>query len=95
MSCGPHTSSSIAKLHLRSSMVEVNRTLSHLTELNAAINAMIEEIEHLRGERAAVVAWLRSESFIVEFSKKENLGRIMCDVAAETIERGDHRKEKA
>ena len=46
-------------------------------------------------ERAAVVAWLRSDAFIIEFSKKENLGRIMCDVAAETIERGEHRKEKA
>lgn len=95
MSYSENARYSIAKLHLRSSMVETNRTLTHLNELNDAINAMIEEIEHLRGERADVVAWLRSESFIVEFSKKENLGRIMCDVAAEIIERGEHRKEKA
>ena len=81
MSCGERTSSSIAKLHLRSSMVEVNRTLSHLTELNAAINAMIEEVEYLRGERAAVVAWLRSNT-------------CGCYDFAADIERGEHRREE-
>lgn len=46
-------------------------------------------------ERAAAVAYLRSEAFIMEFRKKMNLGRLMRDVAADAIERGDHIKEKS
>jgi len=70
-------------------MVETNRTLSHLTELNAAINAMIEEVEYLRGERAAVVAWLRNEweqgsGMFVEAAR--------CSI--DCIERGEHRREE-
>jgi hypothetical protein len=39
-------------------MVEANRTLLHLTELNAAINAMIEEVEHLKEERESYRAFV-------------------------------------
>jgi len=45
-------------------------------------------------ERAATVAWLRSESFIMEYRRKRNLGRHMADVTADFIERGEHRREE-
>lgn len=46
--------------------------------------ALIEEVRHLRGERAAVVAWLRRE-----------IQKCGCDDdTAACIERGDHRREE-
>ncbi len=58
--------------------------------------ALVSEVEHLRGERAAVVAWLREEaepspqSFTVR--GKEWAKRI--DDVADYIERGEHRREE-
>jgi len=43
-------------------------------------------------ERAAAATWLRSDAFIQHW--QQALGRLMCDVAADGIERGDHRREK-
>lgn len=42
--------------------------------------ALVEEVERLRGERAAVVAWLRGRNFL--------------QWEAECIERGEHRREE-
>ena len=53
---------------------------------------LVEQTIHQ--ERAAVVAWLRSESFVMEFRSKRNLGRRLADVAADAIERGEHRREE-
>lgn len=47
---------------------------------------LIEELEHARGERAAVVRWLRLSP-----SEGETLRRIMYE--ADAIERGEHRRE--
>ena len=55
---------------------------------------MAKFVDELRGERAAVVAYLRSEAFIMEFREKKNLGRLMSDIAADAIERAEHLKEK-
>ena len=41
--------------------------------------ALVEEVERLRGERAAVVAWLRERNFL--------------EWEAQCIERGEHCKE--
>ena len=40
---------------------------------------LVAEVERLRGERAAVVAWLYRDG---------------CDASAERIERGEHRREE-
>ena len=68
---------------------EICFAIQELHELRA-------EVEYLRGERAAVVAWLREEaepspqSFTVR--GKEWAKRI--DDVADTIERGEHRREE-
>jgi hypothetical protein len=56
-------------------------------------NALVAEVEHLRGERAAVVAWLRSpcgspgheDRFCAYCNVRRNI--------AADIERGEHRRE--
>lgn len=63
-----------------------------LTELEASTRTLIAENEYLRGDRAAVVAWLRSDAFIQYW--QQALGRLMSDVAADGIERGEHRREE-
>jgi hypothetical protein len=60
-------------------------------QLTVEITEAIEKA--VREERAAVVAWLRSEAFIMEFREKKNLGRLMSDIAADAIDRGEHRRE--
>jgi hypothetical protein len=47
-------------------------------------NALVAEVEHLRGERAAVVAWMRRE-----------ITKCGCDDdTAACIERGEHRRKE-
>jgi len=64
------------------------------SDLNAALSALaalVSEVERLRGEverdRAAVVAWLRTQGMAPY--AQSNL-----DYAATMIERGDHRREE-
>jgi hypothetical protein len=54
-------------------------------------NALVAEVEHLRGERAAVVAWLRGNRACCEHPSY----RVSClsRLAADEIERGKHRSE--
>jgi hypothetical protein len=55
---------------------------------------LISEVEHLRGERADVVAWLRDDA--EDYSRDVNLhhpARALWD-AAICIERGEHRREE-
>jgi hypothetical protein len=49
------------------------------------------EVVALRGERAAVVAWLRAESRVAGVSPDE---RRMLAYASSHIERGEHRREE-
>jgi hypothetical protein len=51
--------------------------------------ALVEEVERLRGERAAVVAWLRSQ-----VSQAVSDGDLDLDWTADAIERGEHRREE-
>ena len=54
-----------------------------------AHDALVAEVEHLRGERAAVVAWLRERQEAAEWA----LTAAGYEHAADAIERGDHRRE--
>ena len=59
-------------------------------------NALVAEVEHLRGERAAVVAWLRAEA---EAEARAYTGKAWVvasrvDNMADAIERGEHRREE-
>jgi hypothetical protein len=51
------------------------------------LDELVAEVEHLRGERAAVVAWLR------EYEGHSSLASLFA-LMADTIERGEHHKEK-
>lgn len=73
--------------------------LREMDELRERDSARLMDLQHAReearadgaaAERAAVVAWLRSEAFVMEFRSKRNLGRRLADVAADAIERGEH-----
>lgn len=48
--------------------------------------ALIEEVRYLRGERAAVVAWLREGWGAVNL--------VPTDIVSAEIERGEHRREE-
>jgi len=52
-----------------------------LTATTAELYRLIEEVEYLRRERAAVVAWLRANT-------------CGCYDFASAIERGEHRREE-
>lgn len=69
--------------HVRAQSVFMN---DRLTELEASIRTLIAEVEYLRGERAAVVAWLREQDATIDF-------RPRVWPMAEMIERGEHRRE--
>jgi hypothetical protein len=57
--------------------------------------ALVEEVERLRGERAAVVAWLREgNSQTLEWDERENAVSRTYRVCADAIERGEHRREE-
>lgn len=74
---------------------ELESEVERLRVMNADLRLMVDGLEKAaHEERAAVVAWLRSESFVMEFRSKRNLGRRLADVAADTIERGEHRREE-
>ena len=58
-------------------------TWSTLEAATTALSQLVAEVERLRGERAAVVAWLRRE-----------IQKCGCDDdTASCIERGEHRSE--
>ena len=54
------------------------------------VKELIAELRHARGERAAVVAWLRERQERVEFA----LTAAGYEHAADAIERGEHRREE-
>jgi hypothetical protein len=57
-----------------------------------AHDALVAEVEHLRGERAAVVTWLRKRhTDTMECDGRINAVSHTYDHAANAIERGDHR----
>jgi len=67
----------IKKRHLD---LERNRGRTYYEgHIEVDLAALVEEVEHLRKERPAVVAWLYRDG---------------CDASAERIERGEHRREE-
>ena len=58
--------------------------------------ALVDEVERLRGERAAVVAWLRDRvgMYDGELRSDEAVVRAL-QYLADDIERGEHRREEA
>jgi len=61
-----------------------------LTATTAELHRLIEEVEYLRGERAAVVAWLRENGSDPSLGVH---GWTMRSLADE-FERGEHRREE-
>ena len=55
-------------------------------------NALVAEVEHLRGESAAVVAWLRDVAETMNHNGGKCCG--LVDRLATEIERGEHRREE-
>jgi len=78
-------------------------TAAEILDALAAMDELVAEVEHLRGERAAVVAWLRGEpERLVECNGRRHADGKTCFVMspmpaeelADAIERGEHLKEK-
>lgn len=71
---------------LRSQLAELEVSLQALKEENAMLR------DGIREERAAVVAYLRSQR--AEFmSEQRGISAYVIQCVAEAIERGDHRRE--
>lgn len=78
-------------------IAESERTKTQLAELEVSLQALKEENAMLRDgireERAAVVAYLRSQR--AEFmSEQRGISAYVIQCVAEAIERGDHRREE-
>lgn len=56
--------------------------------------ALIEEVRYLRGERAAVVAWLHAEAKRMYAAGQDRPAWFTLSNRAERIERGEHRREE-
>ena len=63
------------------------------TELHAKIARLRAENKRLRGERAAVVAWLLDAAQDCRLCGQQRESAALLD-AADCIERGDHRREE-
>lgn len=51
---------------------------------------LLDELEELRGDRAAVVAWLRRRALV----QPNVRSALLMGASADEIERGEHRREK-
>jgi hypothetical protein len=65
-------------------------TAAEILDALAAMDELVEEVERLRGERAAVVAALRRTSN----HGPMGLSLVNLDSIADAIERGEHRREE-
>jgi hypothetical protein len=75
----------IKKRHLD---LERNRGRTYYEgHIEVDLAALVEEVEHLRKERPAVVAWLRAEAYLTLYEATPS------DVA-DAIKRGEHRREE-
>jgi hypothetical protein len=79
----------IKQRHLRKEQME-HRTF-YEGHIVIDLAALVEEVEHLRGERAAVVAFLREVADAPETYVDE---AIALRGASFAIERGEHRREE-
>ena len=62
----------------------------------AEATALVAEVERLRNERAAVVAWLRTRERQIEDWPPGGMNEISLtyNIIANVIERGEHRREE-
>ena len=86
MSIGNNDPSAVAIRNLRHVLAEAAFFQERLPPLEASIRTLVAEVEHLRGERAAVVAWLRRPTDPVD--------EVLTLRWAREIERGEHRREE-
>jgi hypothetical protein len=64
----------------------------HYAIREADFNALVAEVEHLRGDRAAVVAWLRDVAETMNHNGDKCCGRV--EDLATAVARGEHRREE-
>ena len=65
-----------------------------LTATTAELHRLIEEVERLRGERAAVVAWLRRRAEQLMADDSAIITAHVVRYFAIDIERGEHHREE-
>jgi hypothetical protein len=70
--------------------------LDALLDAERENTALRAEVERLRGERAAVVAWLRTRERQIENWPPGGMNEISLtyNIIADDIERGEHRREE-
>ena len=69
-------------------------TWSTIEAATTALSQLVAEVERLRGERAAVVAWLREGlTQLGQQTRLVSLGALLSDMVG-VIERGEHRREE-
>ena len=75
---------------------QANADAAFIAHAPADIAALVAEVERLRGERAAVVTWLRAEAEAFAGTRTEQgVQRAKSlTLAADNIERGEHRREE-
>ncbi len=87
MSTNPDAAQAYLNMHLASA-------IGKGVQLDAAQTAaLVAEVERLRGERAAVVAWLR-EHGSGAWLEHGGLSLVCLDEIADKFERGEHRREE-
>ncbi len=79
----------IKQRHLRPEQMEHRTFFEGHIVIDLA--ALVEEVEYLRKERPAVVAWLRE--VLAEASLPLGVSQVF-DAVVDTIERGEHRREE-
>jgi len=74
---------------------QANADAAFIAHAPADIAALVAEVERLRGERAAVVTWLRAEAEAFAGTRTEQgVQRAKSlALAADNIERGEHHRE--
>ena len=67
---------------------------STIEAATTALSQLVAEVERLRGERAAVVAFLHAEAQRMYEAGQDRPAWFVLENRAEAIERGEHRREE-
>ena len=94
MSIGNNDPSAVAIRNLRHVLAQAAFFQERLPPLEASIRTLVAEVEYLRGERAAVVAWLQAEAQRMYEAGQDRPAWFTLSNRAERIERGEHRSEE-
>jgi len=82
----------IKQRHLRPEQMEHRTFFEGHIVIDLA--ALVEEVEYLRKERPAVVAWLRAEMRALYENGQDGPAWFVLERKADAIERGEHRREE-